>query len=269
MCNLKSAIVLKDRVFMPEYDSHTAMLEELKIKDSSHNPSFVRVEVSPLSGNVFENIAGWQYKVDQDFRPDWYVAEYDEQRVREALSSWAKDRNGKYTKCKALSRLDVGETFMVGNITYLVLDKDANTVSCVTVGVINEHKQFDPESNNFATSAMNKYLNDEYLNWLAAQVRAENIIEHTVDFKDYYGNPSYDEYRAKVSLLTLEQYRKYESIIPKTEWYCWLATPLQKDSWGVCGILPGGRVGCGGYGWGRGAVRPFCIFKSSILVGCE
>lgn len=33
MCKLKSAIILKNKIFMPDYDSHSAMLEELKIKD--------------------------------------------------------------------------------------------------------------------------------------------------------------------------------------------------------------------------------------------
>lgn len=28
MCRLKSGIILKDRIFVPEYDSHTDMLEE-------------------------------------------------------------------------------------------------------------------------------------------------------------------------------------------------------------------------------------------------
>ena len=34
MCKLKSAIILKDRVFIPDYDSHDEMLKELGIKDT-------------------------------------------------------------------------------------------------------------------------------------------------------------------------------------------------------------------------------------------
>ena len=34
MCKLKSAIILKDRIFMPDYDSHSKMLEELGITDA-------------------------------------------------------------------------------------------------------------------------------------------------------------------------------------------------------------------------------------------
>lgn len=34
MCKLKSGIILKDKVFVPYYDRHTKMLEELKISDT-------------------------------------------------------------------------------------------------------------------------------------------------------------------------------------------------------------------------------------------
>ena len=33
MCQFKSAICLKDRVFVPDYNSHSKMLEELHIED--------------------------------------------------------------------------------------------------------------------------------------------------------------------------------------------------------------------------------------------
>ena len=51
MCKLKSAIILKDRVFVPDYDSHDKMLKELGIKDTRENAErlFVRAELSPKS----------------------------------------------------------------------------------------------------------------------------------------------------------------------------------------------------------------------------
>ena len=32
MCKFKSGLILKDRVFIPDYDSHVDMLEELKFQ---------------------------------------------------------------------------------------------------------------------------------------------------------------------------------------------------------------------------------------------
>ncbi len=93
MCKMKSAIILKDRVFIPDYDSHSDMLEELKIADTRTNAErlFVRVELSPSDGDVFSDIDTWVFNVDQDIRPEWFVEEVDKARMVEAVKAWAKD----------------------------------------------------------------------------------------------------------------------------------------------------------------------------------
>jgi hypothetical protein len=88
MCNVKSGIILKDRVFVPAYDSHEKMLKELGIKDDRRTPNFIRVELSPIDGDMFTAVEDWKYRVDQDFRPDWYVPEVDEKRMRAAVKEW-------------------------------------------------------------------------------------------------------------------------------------------------------------------------------------
>ena len=92
MCKLKSAIVLKDRIFMPEYDSHSDMLNELGIKDDYLGASkkFVRVELSPKDGNVFSDIDGWELIVDQDIRPEWFSEDECKPKMVEAVKEWAK-----------------------------------------------------------------------------------------------------------------------------------------------------------------------------------
>ena len=93
MCRFKSGIILKDRVFIPDYDSHTEMLEELKIADTEDNATrlFVSAELMPPDNDVFTPVSSWKYHVDQDILPDWYVAEVDEMRMREAVTEWAKE----------------------------------------------------------------------------------------------------------------------------------------------------------------------------------
>lgn len=93
MCQLKSGIILKNRVFVPEYDSHTKMLEELGITDDYLNASktFVRAELLPVDGDVFSSIDNWILKVDQDVIPDWYDEETYKPQVIAAVKEWAKD----------------------------------------------------------------------------------------------------------------------------------------------------------------------------------
>ena len=92
MCKLKSAIILKDRIFMPDYDSHSKMLEELKITDDYINASkvFVRAELSPENGDVFSDIDGWEFSVDQDITPEWFDEKDCTERMRKAVKEWAK-----------------------------------------------------------------------------------------------------------------------------------------------------------------------------------
>jgi hypothetical protein len=92
MCKLKSGIILKDRVFVPEYDSHSDMLKELGIEDDYLGASkkFVRVELSPKDGDVFTDIDTWEYNVDQDILPDWYDEAEAKPRMIEAVKEWAK-----------------------------------------------------------------------------------------------------------------------------------------------------------------------------------
>ena len=91
MCKLKSAIILKDRVFIPDYDSHTDMLKELGIEDSRKNAEtlFVRAELSPKNGDVFSDIGTWEFNVDQDIRPEWLVEPYEKERMVKAVKEWA------------------------------------------------------------------------------------------------------------------------------------------------------------------------------------
>ena len=91
MCKLKSAIILKNRIFMPDYDSHSKMLEELGITDDYFNASkvFVRAELSPENGDVFSDIDGWKFEVDQDITPDWFDEKDCTERMRKAVKEWA------------------------------------------------------------------------------------------------------------------------------------------------------------------------------------
>ena len=93
MCQLKSCLVLKDRVFCPGYDSHQQMLERLGIEDNYLHASktFVRVELLPPNTNtrsLREPLDRWTLRVDQDIVPEWWDVDADRQRVEEAVEAW-------------------------------------------------------------------------------------------------------------------------------------------------------------------------------------
>ena len=94
MCQFKSGLILKDKVFMPlDYDSHEEMIKELKLKDDTKSPDFVRVEIIPIDGNIFNHDPNnWQLKVDQDFKPDWFSEKFAETEMRKALQELFNNR---------------------------------------------------------------------------------------------------------------------------------------------------------------------------------
>ena len=95
MCQLKSCLVLKDRVYCPDYDSHQDMLDKLGIKDDylGASKTFVRVELTPPDGvkSLMEPLDKWTLKVDQDVTPEWWDEKADRQRVEEAVEAWRRE----------------------------------------------------------------------------------------------------------------------------------------------------------------------------------
>ena len=102
MCQFKSAICLKDRVFVPDYNSHSKMLEELHIEDDFVHASkvFVRVELVPEDGDKTSDVDEWKLNVDQGVLPDWWNENDCLPRIKAAVKVWCNNhilRTGMHT----------------------------------------------------------------------------------------------------------------------------------------------------------------------------
>ena len=122
MCQLKSCLVLKDRVFCPDYNSHQSMLEELDIKDDYLHASktFVRVELLPPDDvqSLMEPLDRWTLNVDQDITPEWWDAEADRQRVEEAVEAWRRE----HVFAEGEHGISAGIVYALGNVTVKAYD---------------------------------------------------------------------------------------------------------------------------------------------------
>ena len=87
MCKMLSGLVLKNRtLYNLDRDNHEDLIKEAGLKDESKSPDFVRVEITPIDGNVFNHDSkNWQLKVDQDFRPEWFSEKFADSEMRKAL----------------------------------------------------------------------------------------------------------------------------------------------------------------------------------------
>ncbi|SET71916.1 hypothetical protein SAMN05443270_1105 [Lacrimispora sphenoides] len=96
MCRFKSGIILKSKVVVAPgaNDSHSDLLESLKIEDTRWNAKrvFVRAELVPKDNEWWvspkEQPEKWEFVVDQDIVPDWFDREEHEKMFREYVCDW-------------------------------------------------------------------------------------------------------------------------------------------------------------------------------------
>lgn len=157
MCRLKSCLVLKDRVFCPDYDSHQQMLKELGIEDNYLHASktFVRVELLLPDGvkSLIEPLDRWTLKVDQDIVPEWWDEKADRQRVEEAVEIWRKGHV--FTEDKHI--VTTGEVYAYGDAEIQVYNDatvtafDRATVTAFDRATVKAYDSTTVEAYNSAT----------------------------------------------------------------------------------------------------------------------
>ena len=133
--------------------------------------------------------------------------------------------------------------------------------------------EFDSSSNDWKSSDLREYLNNEFYEELAEAIGADNIIPFERALLSMDGLADYGTCEDKVSILNVDEYRKYRQLIPNTNDYWWWT--LTADScksnnnnrW-LRVVSSFGDIVCNYYDCSHG-VRPFCIFSSSIFESGE
>lgn len=159
-----------------------------------------------------------------------------------------------------------GTIVEVNGRKWKVLDQTEKGFFCICEKI--DVRKFDGKSNNYVNSEIRKYLNSEVLKELEVAVGAENIIPFERDLISLCGLKEYGTCEDKVSLISVDEYRKYRVLLPKTGEWWWTLTPDSTagngdDVW-VNLVSPSGRIGCSECGISLG-VRPVCIFSPSIF----
>ena len=162
--------------------------------------------------------------------------------------------------------LKIGDEFELADINWKILDITDAGYMCI--GDSLGDKKFDENSSDWNESSLREYLNNEFYEKIAREVGRENIISSKRNLLSLDGQTEYGESDDFVSLLTVDEYRKYRKLIPNTGDWWWLVTPWSTpcNEYSKTGtvVSPSGHVdyrNCfSNYG-----VRPFCIFSSSIF----
>lgn len=164
--------------------------------------------------------------------------------------------------------LSTGDTFGLAGLTWTILDITDKGYMCLA-DKLEDSMKFDSESNNWSNSGLREYLDNVFLEKIAGEIGKENIISFNRNLLSLDGRTEYGECEDMVSLLTVDEYRKYRRFIPNTDSYWWwLCTPWSTKRNGykssVTVVSPSGLIYDNCCDDGNG-VRPFCIFSSSIF----
>ncbi len=189
-----------------------------------------------------------------------------EQRVNE-LEKIVKQLQGK-AAITLSKKLGIGDTFELVGLKWTILDITEKGYMCLAEK-LEERMQFDANCNNWQASDLRNYLNVEFYKELADAIGAENIIPFERNLLSLDGQTEYGSCEDNVSLLSVDEYRKYRLLIPNTDdYWWWMITPWSTACNGyetlVAVVLSSGNFNyyLSNYGCG---VRPICIFSSSIF----
>lgn len=182
-------------------------------------------------------------------------------------------------KLKTLKR---GQTFYGAGIQWLVLGHTNSSqglpivTHIVSTGIV-ERRAFDEKNrNDLGVSTLLAYLNGEFLERLEDAFGEGAVAEQFIDLTSNDGLKDYGNVKAKVGLLTEEEYRQHRDILPPLgdEGWWWLATPYSTYRAGypslVRSVYSDGTLSDGNaYNGGGSGVRPALYLKSDISVSLD
>lgn len=169
---------------------------------------------------------------------------------------------------KKYQKPEVGETITVAGITWRVLDKLEKGYLVISDGFYGEDRKFDGSCNNWKCSDLRKELNTDLKDKIEDELGKGALVGFERDLLSMDGQTEYGTCKDLVSLISVDEYRKYRKFLPSTDRYWWTitpdSTPCNNDSTCLRVVSPGGYIG--GFSCRNGCgVRPFCIFSSSIF----
>lgn len=162
--------------------------------------------------------------------------------------------------------LSIGDEFQLAGTTWKIIDITDTGYMCLAESIGN--KKFDSDDNNWKTSDLRNYLNKEFLEKIEEEIGKGNVLEFERNLLSLDGQTEYGTCIDKVSLLTVDEYRKYRKYIPNADKWWWLitpwSTPCNDYSSTVAVVSPSGNICNLSFNF-NGGVRPFCIFSPSIF----
>lgn len=184
-----------------------------------------------------------------------------------------KNLNAAYEQLKKkYQKPEIGKTIEVAGIKWLVLDKLEKGYLVISDDFYEKSRKFDADCNNWDSSDMRQELNTELRRKIEEAVGEGGLLKFTRDLLSMDGQTEYGSCEDYVSIISVDEYRKYRKLLTNTGEWWWTLTPdstkCNDDTRWIAVVSPSGGIGSNFYDNSNG-VRPVCIFSSSIFESCE
>lgn len=167
---------------------------------------------------------------------------------------------------------EIGKTIEVAGIKWLVLDKLEKGYLVISDEFYGKSREFDTDCNNWDSSDLRQELNTELRRKIEEAVGEGGLLKFTRDLLSMDGQTEYGSCEDYVSLISVDEYRKYRKLLPNTGEWWWTLTPdstkCNDDTSYIRVVSPSGLINFRSYYYSNG-VRPVCIFSSSIFESYE
>lgn len=171
-------------------------------------------------------------------------------------------------KKQHMEKPEIGKTVEIVGMEWMILDKTEKGYFAVLDGFDGKERTFDSDSNNWISSELREELNTKFLKKISDELGEDAVIEFDRDLLSLDGQTEYGHYKDKISLLTVDEYRKYRKLLPNMPKWWWLITPWSTPANNYNSTLtvvsPSGSIDSYYFNCSFG-VRPVCIFSSSIF----
>ncbi len=171
-------------------------------------------------------------------------------------------------KKQHMEKPGIGKTVEIAGMEWMILDKTEKGYFSVLNGFDGKERAFDSDSNNWISSKLREELNTKFLKKIEDELGEDAVIGFDRDLLSLDGQTEYGHCEDKISLLTVDEYRKYRKLLPNMPKWWWLitpwSTPVNDYNSTLTVVSPSGviRNYCCCFSSG---VRPVCIFSSSIF----
>lgn len=171
-------------------------------------------------------------------------------------------------KKKHIGKPEIGKAIELAGMEWLILDKTEKGYFAILNGFDGKERTFDSASNNWISSKLRNELNTRFLKKITDELGEDTVIEFDRDLLSMDGQTEYAHCKDKISILTVDEYRKYRKILPNMDKWWWLltpwSTPANDYSTTITVVSPSGFIN-GSNCFNVYGVRPVCIFSSSIF----